>query len=48
MMVGCGVAAQCGFPRIAYEDSQTIVNLREAGISDYEEIYRIAFSREKR
>jgi choline dehydrogenase len=34
--------------RIAYEDPQTIGNPREVGISDYEEIYRNAFSRGKR
>lgn len=34
--------------RIAYEDPQTIGNPREVGISDYEEIYWNAFSREKR
>jgi choline dehydrogenase len=34
--------------RIAYEDPQTIGNSREVGISDYEEIYRNAFSRGKR
>ena len=35
MMVGCGLAAQASFLRIAYEDPQTIGNPREAGISDY-------------
>jgi choline dehydrogenase len=34
--------------RIAYEDPQTIGNPREVGVSDYEEIYRNAFSRGKR
>ena len=34
--------------RIAYEDPQTIGNPREVEISDYEEIYRDAFSRGKR
>lgn len=47
-MVGRGLAAQRGFPRIADEDPQTIGNPREAGISDYEDIYRSAFSRGKR
>ncbi len=47
-MVGCGLAAQRGLPRIACEDPQTIGNPREAGISDYEDIYRSAFSRGKR
>ncbi len=47
MMVGCGLTAQRGFSRIAYESPQTIGNPREAGISDYEDIYRSAFSRGK-
>jgi choline dehydrogenase len=34
--------------RIAYEDPQTIGNPREVTVSDYEEIYRNAFSRGKR
>jgi choline dehydrogenase len=34
--------------RIAFEDPQTIGNPREVAISDYEEIYRNAFSRGKR
>jgi hypothetical protein len=38
MMVGCGLAAQRGFPHIAYEDTQTIGDPREAGISDYERL----------
>ncbi len=47
-MVGWGLAAQRGFPRIAEEEPQTIGNPREVGISDYEDIYRSAFSRGKR
>jgi choline dehydrogenase len=34
--------------KIAYEDPQTIGNPREVGQSDYEEIYRVTFSRGKR
>ncbi len=38
MMVGCGLAAQRGFLRIAYEDPQTIGDPCETGISDYERL----------
>ncbi len=34
--------------RIAYEDPQTIGNPREVGQADYEDIYRVAFSKGKR
>ena len=34
--------------RIAYEDPQTIGNPREVGVEDYEEIYKNAFSKERR
>jgi choline dehydrogenase len=34
--------------KIAYEDPQTIGNPREVGQADYEEIYRVAFSKGKR
>jgi choline dehydrogenase len=34
--------------KIAYEDPQTIGNPREVGQADYEEIYRVAFSRGKK